>query len=211
MLLASLVLVTGARADDTDIYLSPPVASGAEPLVMFVIDYRSNLGSTACSGSECDELIAGGYMPATGPYTFFDVLRGALKKVLDPLSGVKIGFMVNHADSCTGADTSGPDMTKCSNGAYVLYGFETMTAGSDDPATYQTSGEDSDKVELFAKLDAMPIPGGTLNHSYQGKELYFELFRYLTGQDIYNGHVGYQDYGDTNKNTNLNVDNPDIS
>ena len=157
---------------------------------MFTLDYRSNLGSTACSGTECDTLNAEGYMAATGPYTFFDVLRGALKKVLDPLDGVKVGFMMNHADSCTGKNTAGPGVTKCSNGAYVLYGLTTMSAGTDDDSTYQRTGEDPAKLALFDKLDAIPTPGGTLNHSYQGKEVYFELFRYLTGQGIYNGHLG---------------------
>ena len=43
------------------------------------------------------------------------------------------------------------------------------------------------------------------SHSYQGKELYFELFRYLTGQEIYNGHNGWVDYF-TDKSTNLDKD-----
>ena len=51
-------------ADDTDIYLNPSVAAGAEPLVMFTLDYRPNLTSTVCSGTECDTLIAEGYLPA---------------------------------------------------------------------------------------------------------------------------------------------------
>ena len=49
-----------ANADDTDVYLN--VGAGlpedSEPLVMFSLDYRPNLGSTACSGSSCDQLIA---------------------------------------------------------------------------------------------------------------------------------------------------------
>ncbi|MCH9675233.1 MAG: hypothetical protein K0U93_27575 [Gammaproteobacteria bacterium] len=83
-----------------------------------------------------------------------------------------------------------------------------MDAGTDDGSTYQTAGEDPDKVSLFNKLDAIPTPGGNLNHAYQGKELYFELFRYLTGQGIYNAHLGYQDFGDGNRNTNLDKDFP---
>ena len=82
--------------DDTDIYLNPSVAVGAEPLVMFTLDYRPNLTASVCGGTECDSLIAGGYLPATGPYNFFQLLRAALKKVLDPLGGVRIGFMTNH-------------------------------------------------------------------------------------------------------------------
>ena len=105
-----------APADDTDIYLNPSVASGAEPLVMFTLDYRSNLTSAACGGTECDDLITAGYLPAAGPYNFFQVLRGVLKRVLDPLSGVKIGFMMNHDDNCVGNPTAGPTKTPVGRG-----------------------------------------------------------------------------------------------
>ena len=44
-------LILGVHADDTDVYLNPSVPSGAEPQIMFTLDYRSNLGSTACSGT----------------------------------------------------------------------------------------------------------------------------------------------------------------
>ena len=97
--LAALVCSVGSvRADDTDVYINPGsgLPSGSEPMVMFSLDYRPNLGSTACNGNECDTLIAEGYMSPTGPYTFFDVLRGALRKVFDPLEGVRVGLMVNH-------------------------------------------------------------------------------------------------------------------
>ncbi len=207
----ALLAATAARADDTDIYLNPSIAGVGEPLVMFALDYRSNLGSTACGGNECDQLIAEGYLPPAGPYNFFMVLRAVLKKVLDPLSGVSIGFMMSHDDSCTGGTTSGPTATKCSNGGYILQGFTPMQAGTDDPDTFQTTGEDPDKLALFAKLDALPDPQGNVSHTFQGKELYFELFRYLTGQDVYNGHLGFTDFGDTNKNTNLNVDHSAVS
>lgn len=202
-LLISLLFVLPASADDTDIYLNPSVASGAEPLVMFTLDYRPNLTSTVCGGTECDSLIAAGYLPATGPYNFFQLLRAALKKVLDPIGGVRVGFMMNHDDNCTGSSTSGPLKTGCSNGAYVLSGFNSMDAGSDDPDTYQTAGEDANKVALFDKLAAIPDPSGNTSHSFQGKELYFELFRYLTGQGVYNGHLGYKSFGDTDPSTNL--------
>ena len=56
----------------------------------------------------------------------------------------------------------------------------------------------------------MPIPQGGLSHSYQGKELFFEFFRYLTGQSVFNAHNGYTDFG--TKNTfNLDVDHPAIA
>lgn len=198
-----ILAASAASADDTDIYLNPKVPSGTEPLVMFTLDYRSNLGATVCNGSECDSLIAGGYLPETGPYTFFQLLRAVLKKVLDPIEGVRVGFMLNHADSCGNKTGVGPSATGCSNGAYVLHGFTSMSAGEDDGTTYQLLGEDEAKVALFEKLENIPLPGGNVNHTFQGKELYFELFRYLTGQGIYNGHLGYKDFGDTTANTNL--------
>jgi type IV pilus assembly protein PilY1 len=172
---------------------------------MFTLDYRPNLTAAVCGGTECDNLIAGGYLPATGPYNFFQLLRAAFKKVLDPIGGVRIGFMMNHADNCTGSPTSGPTKTGCSNGAYVLSGFKLMGTGSDDPDTYQTTGEDANKLAFIDKLAAIPDPAGTSSHSFQGKELYFELFRYLTGQDIYNGHLGYKSFGNTDPSTNLDT------
>ena len=53
-----LLLVSGAPADDTDIYLQPQTAVGAEPLVMFTLDYRPNLTSSVCGGTECDTLLS---------------------------------------------------------------------------------------------------------------------------------------------------------
>jgi type IV pilus assembly protein PilY1 len=208
LLCASLQL---ALADDTDVYLNPAAPAGTEPLVMFALDYRSNLTSTVCNGTECDQLIAEGYLPPAGPYNFFQLLRAVLKKVLDPVSGVRIGFMLSHNDTCVGGTTSGPTASKCSNGGYILEGFSLMSAGSDDPGTFQTLGEDPNKVALYDKLDAIPDPQGNVSHTFQGKELYFELFRYLTGQEVYNGHLGYEDFGDTNKSTNLNSDFGDIA
>ena len=195
-----------AQSDDTDIYLDPSIPTGAEPLVMFSLDYRSNLTATVCNGDECNDLRDEGYL-GSGSVNFFKLLRAVLKKVLDPLDGVKVGFMLNHDDSCTGNITAGPTKTKCSNGGYILSGFHLMDAGSDDVNTYQEDGEDPDKLALFQKLDAIPDPQGNVSHSYQGKELFFEFFRYLTGQDVYNGHLGYTDFGDSNKNTNLDEGN----
>ena len=65
-----LLLTAVCLADDTDIYLNAgaglPV--GSEPMVIFSLDYRPNLGSTVCSGNECDTLIAEGYLPAAVLY-----------------------------------------------------------------------------------------------------------------------------------------------
>ena len=168
---AVLVAAVGnVSADDTDVYMNPGsgLPSGSEPMVMFSIDYRPNLGSTACNGSECDTLINEGYMSASGPYTFFDVLRGALKKVFDPLEGVRVGLMLNH-DNTTNCEGFG--RTKCSNGGYIPMGFQSFEAGDANGA----------KARFHSILNSMPMPGGNVSHSYQGKELFFEFFRSLTG------------------------------
>ena len=198
--LASLILTIGsAHADDTDVYMNPGAGlpAGSEPMVMFSLDYRPNLGSTACSGSDCDTLINEGYMSATGPYTFFDVLRGALKKVFDPLEGVRVGLMVNHNNN---TDCEGFGRTKCSNGGYIAMGFNTFDSGDTNGA----------KARFHKILASMPTPQGKVSHSYQGKELFFEFFRYLTGQGVYNAHNGWTDYG-TGNQYNLDYDYPAIS
>ena len=195
------VLVTAVgttRADDTDVYMNPGsgLPPGSEPMVMFSLDYRPNLAATACNGTECDKLIAEGYMSASGPYTFFDVLQGALKKVFDPLEDVRVGLMLNHNAN---NECAGFGRTNCSNGGYIPMGFQTFEKGDGNGA----------KANFHKILDSMPPPKGGLSHTYQGKELFFELFRYLTGQGVYNAHNGYTDYG--TKNTfNLDVDYPAV-
>ena len=198
--LAALILTIGsARADDTDVYMNPGAGlpAGSEPMVMFSLDYRPNLGATACNGTECDTLIKEGYMASTGPYTFFDVLRGALKKVFDPLEGVRVGLMLNHdhINSCEGFGR-----TNCSNGGYITMGFQAFDKADSNGA----------KARFHKILASMPTPQGNQSHSYQGKELFFEFFRYLTGQGVYNAHNGYTDYSTTNTN-NLDVDHPAIA
>lgn len=196
-ILALYVAASGvSHGDDTDVYVNAgaglPVNS--EPLVMFSLDYRPNLGSTACNGGACDKLISEGYMSSTGPYTFFDVLRGALRKVFDPLEGVKVGLMLNH-DNINNCEGFG--RTNCSNGGYIAMGFEKFEVNDSNGA----------KARFHKILDAMPIPQGNESHSYQGKELFFEFYRYLTGQGVYNAHNGYTDYSTSNK-FNLDYDYP---
>ena len=192
--LAGLLLATLALADDTDIYLNPGsgLPAGSEPMVMFSLDYRPNLGSTACNGNECDTLIAEGYLSPAGPYTFFDVLRAALKKVMKPLEGVRVGLMLNHQNS---NNCAGPAQAGCSNGGYIAMGFEPFLAGDGNGA----------KAKFHQILASIPTPQGNQSHSYQGKELFFEMFRYLTGQGVYNAHNGWTDYA-TNATDNLDVD-----
>lgn len=205
------------RADDTDIYINPAIPAGSEPLVMFVLDWRPSLGSTVscpvdsyCAQLRTEGYLADGATAASGSSTtFFDLLRAVLKKVLDPVGGVKIGFMLNHQDKsgCEGY----PPKTKCSNGAYIPFGFKPMERGSDDDTVFDTSGEDANKLALFQLLSDIPMPAGNQSHPFQGKELYFELFRYLTGQGVYNGQNGFIDFGDgPNDTKNLDVDRREL-
>jgi type IV pilus assembly protein PilY1 len=198
--LAAIVSTVGsARADDTDVYMNPGsgLPSDSEPMVMFSLDYRPNLAATACTGDECDTLIREGYMSDDGPYTFFDVLRGALRKVFDPLEGVRVGLMVNHDNN---NDCVGFGRTKCSNGGYIAMGFER----------FEENDANGAKERFHSILDSMPTPLGNLSHSYQGKELFFEFFRYLTGQGVFNAHNGYTDFGTANT-FNLDTDYPAIA
>jgi type IV pilus assembly protein PilY1 len=162
---------------------------------MFSLDYRPNLGSTACQGGVCAGLIAEGYLAVQPSYTFFDVLRASLKKVMKPLKGVKVGLMINHdnRNNCAGPTKV---VSGCSNGGYIALGFKS----------FQEDDANGAKAAFNKFLADMPTPavGG---HSYQGKELFFEFYRYLSGQGVYNGHVGFTDYT-TPVATNLNVDKP---
>ncbi len=216
LLTFTLGLLPSSQADDTDIYLKPNVPTGAEPLVMFILDWRPNLGaSVSCPDDNggCDKLLEGGYIrdvnnnvKARTDVVFFDIIRGAFMRVLDPLGGVKIGFMLNHdhTNNCEGPPEGTNPAQECSNGAYVLQGFVSMEQGTDDDNIFDRSGEDPDKLTLFDKLIKIPTPSGNLSHPFQGKELYFEFFRYLTGQGVYNGHNGFVDFGDSpNDSTNL--------
>ena len=55
---------------------------GSEPMVMFSLDYRPNLAATVCQNGECEQLVLDGHMERQDSYTFFDLLRGALRKVM---------------------------------------------------------------------------------------------------------------------------------
>jgi type IV pilus assembly protein PilY1 len=198
ILTAVLVIASGtSQADDIEIYYGGAAVAGSEPMVMLSLDYRPNLGSAACTGNECDFLITEGYLSPTGPYTFFDLLRAALRKVMDPLEDVRVGLMINHDNK---NNCGGPGQVGCSNGGYIGRGFQPFFVGDTNNA----------KAQYHDFLANIPTPAGNLSHSYQGKELFFEFFRYLTGQGIYNGHNGYTDFG-SDSSQNLDQDFPAIA
>ncbi len=184
MLLGMSASIVG---DDTDIYMSPSASQGTA-MVMLSIDWRPNLGSTVCNGGECQSLIDEGFLTPVNPnqITYFEVLKATLKKVLDPLEGLSLGLMMSHDNK---NNCAGPTKTGCSNGGYILSGFKDIS-------------DANERAQLYAALDAIPLAHGNASHKYQGKELFFEFFRYLTGQGVYNGHNGWTDYG-TNKNLNI--------
>jgi len=206
-----VLLAAPGQADDTDIYFyTGGTVEGAEPMVMFSLDWRPNLGSRACNGNECNFLKgedfcwmeadaegaevelcglsytdAGGtrqpYLPVQDSYVYFDLLRAVLRKVMEPLDGLRLGLMLNHdyINNCSGRVEAG-----CSNGGYIGLGFES----------FQLDDANGAKEEFHEFLSNIPVPQGNSSHKYQGKELFFEFFRYLTGQEILNGHVGFVDF-----------------
>lgn len=135
--------------------------------------------------------------------TMFDVLRSVFRILFEELDGIQLGFMMTHDDSCNGSNASGPGelpsagANGCSNGAYILKGFFDPA----DPVARQ---------EMNEKLAAIPDPQGNVSHAYQLKEMYFEYFRYLTGQAVHNGHLGYTDYGSADARKNLGEGGNDV-
>src|SRR5690606_14296154 len=162
------------RADDIDIYVAPDASIPPQdaPKVMLTLDWRPNvISSNVCTGNECDFLVEEKFLDST-PTTYFNLLRAVLERVLSNLSGVQVGVMLNHAheNNCVGPNLSG-NKAKCSNGGYVLKGFTSVD-------------DEEGMADLFTRLYAIPDNLTGSGHSYQGSELFFELFRYLTGQGI---------------------------
>lgn len=209
------------HAADSDIYANrvPPALS--QPMVMFSVQART-AQQTVYGG--CNLVGAGAAMCAPAAYfrdncpscvlptalasfTYYDAIRLSLRMALLQVSGVQVGLMLNHgqdAVACAGPRPALPlGLQKCSNGAYVAYGVKPVDQVVNLLTTPASLAPGANLAAFLAKLDNLPAAGTA---PYQGKELFFELFRYLTGQSIYNGHNGYTDYGTTNT-FNLDVDN----
>jgi len=206
-----LGIQAGTLADDTEIYIDARPPSDAEPMIFLTLDYRANLGSTLCTQvdpadpeSACGVLLGEAYDNLTttpGAVTRFDGIRAVFTTLFNELENVKVAFVLNHDDSCTGPDADGgPSITDCSNGAYIVQGLQS----------FDNNDSNNAKSNMMAALNAIPAPSGNLAHPYQGKEIYFEIFRYLTGQAWHNAHNGWTDFG-TNDNENLPDDNALIS
>lgn len=213
------------RADDIDIYDNPSASSADAPVVMFTLDWRPNLAATVCQSGSCNFLLyqtdpngnvitdsSGNPIPLTytdangnpqpyltlsgGSTSFFNLLRGSLTYVIQQVgsSGVRIGLAISHnqggGSSCAGPQSGN---NTCTNGGYILSGAAAMTTQAQRDAFY-------------AKLNAIPLPQGTLSHPYQGPELFFELYRYFSSQGWYNMQNGWTDYG-TSSTYNINQAN----
>jgi len=206
--LGALLLMLSANilADDTDIYFGAANENAAQPLVMLTLDWRPNLSVEACSfdKGDCEEKLGPRILEnldkTSGVVTRFDAFRGVLRAVFENVTGVRVGFMLNHQDGkCSPGDVG------CSNGAYILSGFkEFKQIGSTLDGNGVKVLNDPNKQELLERLRDIPLPEVTRGHSFQGKELYLELFQYLTGGEIVNGHLGYEDYESTTTAKNLN-------
>ena len=87
--------------------------------------------------------------------------------------------------------------------------FQGAGLESNDQRDYGTCSSPG-RFKALNILWDIPVSTGDRTHSYQGKELFFEFFRYLTGQGVYNAHNGYTDYA-TSRTDNLDDDYPAIA
>ncbi|MFC1683914.1 pilus assembly protein [Pseudomonadota bacterium] len=146
---------------------------------------------------------------------FIELLRASLRVVLNNVRGIKVGLMLNHNNASTnscqypddGTDINGVDGPNgvnnddgsdkdCSNGGYINLGFTEVNGAT----VSATAGDDM----LLARLERLPVIGsGNNGHPYQGKELYYEFYRYLMGYPVFNGYSGRNDYKDTCDADNL--------
>jgi type IV pilus assembly protein PilY1 len=196
----ALVIMLPLQADDTEIFFGDAAADPnlAQPMVMLSLDWRSNLGSVFCNtfdadceetlGEEISDQLKTNGFESTDTVTLFDALRAVFEVVLNDIENFDIGFMLNHENSCTGNPDNGSYFSvsdECSNGGYILRRFRDVN-------------ETGSVQEIIDKLDAMPLPQGAEHHKYQGLELFYEFYRYLTGQGILNGHNGFGDYASQN-------------
>ncbi len=188
-------------AEDIDIYMEPRGEAGSEPLVMFNLDYRSNLGSTFNISDADREFFVAELgeenVPEGTSWTYFIALRMALNVVFKELAGVKVGLMLPHGQKNNCAGPGNADSNGCANGGYIAMGFESVEKDDGNGA----------KAKFLGILEAMPNPQGGLSHSWQGKEIWFEFYRYLTGKGVYNGRNGKGSYpGAPGYNQNKNLD-----
>ena len=143
----------------------------------------------------------------------------AIQQILQALVNSRVTVLLNHAHqgpvsgACAFADLASipgqrQDTLACSNGAYVFKGLTNLA----DPLQLTAL-----LTQIVAGISSTTLLGAAngatrfTNMPYQTKEIYAELAKYLRGDAIFNGHLGYFDYGDSNAATNLNASLPLLS
>lgn len=143
----------------------------------------------------------------------------AIQQILTALLDSRVTVLLNHANQgpgtgvCAFADNASlpaarQDTVACSNGTYIFAGFKNLSNPLELTSLIT-------KVVLgVSSTNLLGLVGGVTrfqNTPYQTKEIYAELAKYLRGDAVFNGHLGYFDYGDTNAATNLNTSLPLLS
>jgi type IV pilus assembly protein PilY1 len=176
-------------------------SAGADGVSDFAQHSEADLG--------VDGLVSGSEHWSGLNVTMFDSMRAVFQLLFAEIQDVRVGMMVNHDDSCTGNPDAGPTeipaggAAGCSNGAYVLKGFFDPT-------------DATERLDMTTKLAALPVPSTTVNgttwngHPYQLREMYFEYYRYITGQDLFNAMLGYDSYNSTQSRKNLGDGGNDV-
>jgi type IV pilus assembly protein PilY1 len=225
LLLAASLVMQPVWADDAELYFRDAPPDAPPPLVMLTLDMRPNLGAPACTGdvnsASCRDSFCGtakedpgctigqgiydalypgapqvdgvytGEGEATGAVSNLQAFVAAFRYILFTLGvfdGMKVGLMMNH-DQCQTGGCGGK-----SNGGYVLRGFELLEKEAD------SNGAKQELLDIFAAqptnlVEDKKRPTGSEAHPYQGRELFFELYRYMAGLDVLNGKLGSADFG----------------
>lgn len=202
--LASTVCNGISTADTTTTGLQSALATTC-PTLASLSNYFVYPDSSGASSSNNDFL--------DGTIDRYELIRAVLKRVVIGLGDMKVGVLTAHDNN---NNCVGPSASSCSNGAYILHravslsNVTTILTAAGITASFDATNTthrdavlnaDANKQALFTKLNGVPSPQGNLSHANQDKEVYFELFRYLTGKPVFNGHNGYTDYASvTSKN-----------
>lgn len=114
-----------------------------------------------------------------------DVARLMVHRLLHQLVGVRIAIVANNASTCTPDQFTNPrhNTSGCSNGAFIILGATELLEDTID-ATVD---------DILARLPDPDLnldnPDADMTPPFQGKEMYYELIRYLTDGRIYNSRI----------------------
>jgi type IV pilus assembly protein PilY1 len=138
-------------------------------------------------------------VPSYSDVDFRELLILSLYLVFIDLDAVNIGFMVPHNDS---GNSCNPNSKDCSNGGYILSGFRPFAVSE---SSWDANGNKSRLLNILKMLPSnqtLTDINANISHSWQAKEMFFEFYRYLTGQEVLNGLEGWEDF-DTDDSFNI--------